>query len=137
MNTEKTKEELRAELDSNRERIDALKAETKRLREEGEKKIAAAKERGISLTVEPYSRGFAVVDAYRTYGNGDTFTVSDFVNRLNDIAVRNGEKDNIPESGIVFRSRVLVLIRLGLVEKTGKDSYRKTSGAVLRKTGTE
>lgn len=137
MYTEKTKNELRDELDANRAKIDAKKAELAETKNEGKILAEAAKKAGIPLTPEKYSRGDALADAFRSYGNGDEFSVSEISARSNEFSVRNGSKSNPNESETVFRNNSAFATRLGFLEKIGKDRYRKISGSILRKVVNE
>jgi hypothetical protein len=133
MNTEKTKAELSAELTNLRAEIDAKKAERKSLAEKEKAILSAAKEKGISLSVDSYSRGDSVADAILSLSNGESFTVSGIAAKANRIGIENGKKDNSKESETVFRNISAFAVRFGIIEKTGKDSFRFVSTVTGKK----
>lgn len=126
MNTEKTKEEIVAELNALRAAIDAKKAEKKNLAETEKALRESAKKAGIVLS-ESYTRSESVADAILSLSNGEPFSVSSLAVSANLLFVGRGKKDNGKESETVSRLLLPFAVRIGLVEKTGKDSYRFVS----------
>lgn len=127
MTIEKTKNDLVAELDSLRSGIDAKKAERKALAEREKAILAEAKEKGISLSPEKTTRGTILAETLLSQENGFPFTVPEIARLSNENGKTRGMKDNLSESETVFRNNVSLMVRFGIIEKTGKDSYRLLS----------
>ena len=130
---EKTKSELLVELNGLRSEIDAKKAERKALAEREKVILADAKKKGISLSSENYTRSESIADAILSLSNGEPFTVSSLAGKGNSLFVGRGKKDNGKESETVSRLLLPFATKIGLVEKTGKDSYRFVGPVAGRK----
>lgn len=124
---------LSAELSTLRAAIDAKKAERKTLAEKEKEIFETAKKNGISLSVDSYSRGDSVADAILSLSNGEPFTVSGIAEKANRIGIEKGKKDNPKESETVFRNISAFAVRFGIIEKTGKDSFRFLSTVTSKK----
>jgi len=132
MKTEKSKAELIAELNDLRSAIDAKKAERKSLAEKEKTLRESAKNAGIVLS-ETFTRSESVAVAVSSLSNGEPFSLSGIAEKANRIFIERGKKNNGKESETVSRLLLPFAVSIGLVEKTGKDSYRFVSPVAGRK----
>jgi len=135
---ERTKEEIRRELEANRAEIERIKKERKEKAETAKRLIAEAKEKGIDLSDSVrYSRSESVADALRRISPGSDFSLSEISEKADTLFSEKGKKSNLAESVAVAKLNLSFAVAFGIAEKTGKDSYRKTVPVVIRKAGNE